>query len=63
MAGKLNFALLLMTVLMLLVSGCELPEVENPNDPDSGDVFSRSQNVRTRTDSLLNSWFMTVHAF
>jgi len=63
MAGKFNFALLLMTVLMLLVSGCELPEVENPNDPDSGDVFSRSQNVRTRTDSLLNSWFMTVHAF
>ncbi len=63
MSLKLHNTILLTVFPMILFSGCEKPEAENPNDPDLETVYSRSQNVRSSAGSLLNSWFMTLHAY
>lgn len=63
MAGTTLKNLFLLIVFAFSLSGCGIPEVENPNDPDFETVYSRSQNVRSRAASLLNSWFMTLHNY
>jgi len=63
MAGTTLKNLLLSIIIAFSLSGCGKPEVENLNDPDFETVYSRSQNVRSLAARLLNSWFMTLHAF